>query len=143
MLYYNTGFVNELKTFLLKTDSPPQNYIINKIKIYYNFRLTLSYKIDKKILKNIVNNNSYCTDENVKLEHIIWYRSKLTYKLVMTNNYEQKNAFNSTNMCLVYQFIFPNEHCKLRKINYIGNTTTTLSSRLTMHLTTPSMRLTM
>ena len=56
----------------------------------------------------------------------------------MTNNNEKKNMLNSTNV--VYQFICPNEDCMLRKMNYIGSTTTTLSRRLTMHLTNLAIR---
>ena len=40
----------------------------------------------------------------------------------------------------VYQLICPNVDCLLRKMNYIGSTTTTLSMRLTMHLTNGAIR---
>ena len=56
----------------------------------------------------------------------------------MTNNNEKKNKLNSTNV--VYQFICSNEDCMLRKMNDIGSTTTTLSIRLTMHLTNGATR---
>ena len=35
---------------------------------------------------------------------------------------------------MVYQFACPHEDCRLRTVNYIGATTTSLSRRLTMHL---------
>ena len=43
---------------------------------------------------------------------------------------------NSTDV--VYQFICPNEDGVLRKMNYIGSTTTTM--RLTMHLTNGAIK---
>ena len=103
----NTEFDNELKTFLLKKDSPPPNNNINNIKIYYENKMSPSYKIDEKIFKNIVKNNTLCTDDNEKLELVIYYKSKLTSQLIMTNNNEKKNKLNSTNV--VYQFNCPNE----------------------------------
>ena len=60
-----------------------------------------SYKIDEKILMNKVKNNTRCTDDNDKLELVIYYKSKLTSQLIMSNNNEKKNILNSTNV--VYQ----------------------------------------
>ena len=45
--YTNAEFDNELKTFLLKKDSPPPNNNINNIKIYYKNQMSPSYKIDE------------------------------------------------------------------------------------------------
>ena len=50
----NTEFDNELKTFLLKKDSPPPNNNINNINIYYANQMSPSYKISEKILKNML-----------------------------------------------------------------------------------------
>ena len=80
---------------------------------------------------------SLCTDDNEKLELVIYYKSKLTSQLIMTNNNEKKNKLNSTNVG--YQFICLTDDCMLRKMNYIGSTTT-LSRRLTMHLTNRALR---
>ena len=88
--YTNAEFDNELKTFLLKKDSPPPNNNINNIKIYYKNQMSPSYKIDEKILKNIVKNNTLCTDDNEKLELVIYYKSKLTSQLIMTNTMKKK-----------------------------------------------------
>ena len=104
----------------------------------YQYQITPSYKIYERILNNIVKNNTRCTDDNDKLELVVYYKSKLTSQLIKTNNNEKKNMLNSTKV--VYQFICPNEDCMLRKMNNIGSTTTTLSRRLTMHLTSGAIR---
>ena len=39
-----------------------------------------SYKIDEKISENIVKNNTLCTDDNDKLELVIYYKNKITSK---------------------------------------------------------------
>ena len=73
--YTNTEFDNEFKTFLLKKDSPPPNNNVNKINIYYKNQITPSYKIYEKNLKNIIKNNTLCSDDNKKLELIVFYKS--------------------------------------------------------------------
>ena len=53
--------------------------------------------------------------------------------MLMRNNMSSKSdKLKCTNV--VYQFSCPFEDCRLRGINYIGVTTTSLSRRLTMHL---------
>ena len=44
-----------------------------------------SYKIDEKILKNIIKNNTLCTNNNETLELVAFYKSKQTSQLIMTN----------------------------------------------------------
>ena len=45
----------------------------------------------------------------------------------------KRNKLNSANV--IYQYNYrPHEDCMLQNINYIGSSTTTLSRRLTMHL---------
>ena len=54
------------------------------------------------------------------------------------NNTNKKTELNTTNV--IYQFTCPNKDCMLRSTNYIGSTTTTLSRRLTMHLTNGAIK---
>ena len=55
-----------------------------------------------------------------KLELVVYYKSKLTSQLIMTNNNENKNMLNSTNV--VYQSSARTKTCMLREMNYIGST---------------------
>ena len=77
--------------------------------------------------------NTRVVNNNDKLDLIIYYKNPKTAQLIMTNNTNKKTQLNTTNV--IYQFTCPNEDCMLRSTNYIGSTTTTLSRRLTMHLT--------
>ena len=55
----------------------------------------------------------------------------------MTININNKSKLTTN---VIYQFTCPNEDCMLRSNNYIGSTTTTLSRRLTMHLTNGALK---
>ena len=50
----------------------------------------------------------------------------------MKNNLGKTDMLKRTNV--VYKFSCPNEDCRLCSVDYIGVTTTSLSRRLTMHL---------
>ena len=56
----------------------------------------------------------------------------------MRNNTKKTSKLQSVNV--VYDFTCPHEGCTLRKSNYIGMTTTSLSRRLTMHLQAGSIK---
>ena len=76
--YTNTEFDDELKKFLLQKDSLPPNNI-NNIEIDYKNQMTNSYKISEKILKNIIlKKNTLYTDDDEKLEFVVYYKNKLT-----------------------------------------------------------------
>ena len=44
---------------MLEKDSPRSNKNINKIEIYYKNQMTPSFKIDEKILKNIIKKKNF------------------------------------------------------------------------------------
>ena len=95
--------------------------------------MSTAYKIAERIIRNIIEQNTRVVNNNDKLDLIIYYKNPKTAQLIMTNNTNKKTQLNTTNV--IYQFRCPNEDCMLRSTNYIGSTTTTLSRRLTMHLT--------
>ena len=45
-----------------------------------------SYKIEKKIFKTIIKQNTKCTNENDKLKLNIYYKNKKIANLLMKNN---------------------------------------------------------
>ena len=89
-----------------------------------------NYKIEERVLRNIIKSNAKCTEENTKLNIIFYYRNHKTCNLVMKNNMvTERSPLSQTNV--IYSFTCPNLHCKAE--NYIGMTQTTLSRRLTNH----------
>ena len=92
-----------------------------------------AYKKDENVLREIVRRNVSTTNTNDKLQLLIYYRNKKTSNLVMRNNLIKEPLLKSTDVIYVYKCPFGD--CKLRKnANYIGQTSTTLSRRLTCHL---------
>ena len=76
-------------------------------------------------------------DETDIVKLIIFYQNRKTCNLVMKNNLSD-NTSDMNRTGVVYQYTCPIGDCKLRKISYVGMTTTTLSRRLTSHLQTGS-----
>ena len=82
-----------------------------------------NYKIEERVIKNLVMNNTKCVDENSKLKVIFYYQNKRTHNLVLKNNTAPPPP--PLQQCnVVYQFQCPLPHSKAE--NYIGCTTTTL-----------------
>ena len=50
----------------------------NKIKTYYKNQVSTSYKIDERIIRNVIKDNIRVTDNNDKLDVIICYKSPKT-----------------------------------------------------------------
>ena len=136
--YTNINFDHELDKFLHKTDSQQATENSNKIKIYYENLMSTAYEIDERIIRNIIDQNTRVVNNNDKLDLIIYYKNHKTAQLIMTNNTNKKTQLNTFNV--IYQFTCPNEDCMLRSTNNIGSTTTTLSRRLTMHLTNGAIK---
>ena len=81
----------------------------------------------------IIARNTTCTQEHASLKIIIYYKNIKTSMLLIKNNLNKNSDLKATNV--IYKFTCPNEEYSLRpNVNYIGNTITTLSRRLTMHL---------
>ena len=81
----------------------------------------------------VFHSNTRPTQDNVKIKVQIYYKSRKIHNLVMKNNLT-KNDDKLKRTNVIYKYSCPDEDCLLRKTDYIGLTTTTLSRRLTMHL---------
>ena len=112
----------------LKTNNKPRDN--NSIKIYYQNQTHGQYKIDERIIKDIVSRNTSCTKSDQQLRIIFYYKNKKTHNLVMKNNLTPTLP-TLQQRGLVYKFQCPLPHSKA--VTYIGFTQTTLSRRLTMH----------
>ena len=108
------------------------------ITLYYRNIMNNKYKIDEKIMNNIITKNIKSTDTNQKIKLLIYYKNAKTANLITKNN----NLTNDNPLqksYVIYQYQCQIEGCDLQ--TYIGITITTLSRRLTCHLSNggPSM----
>ena len=141
----NNGFSNnliesEIKIFLDKTHNKKNKLLDQTYNVYYCNQMSESYKTDERILKEMIKSNVKCNDNSYRLNLIIYYKNAKTKNLVMQNNIAAKRSgLQRTNV--LYEFTCPKEDCRLlQNMKYIGETTTSLSRRLTMHLQNGAIR---
>ena len=139
--FVNNGYSNEcfdktLQKYLRVTaskseqpvEAPPTTH-----EVFYKNQFNNSYKIDERIMKDLIYNNVKCTNENEKLKLIIYYSSSATASLISKNNQSPPPpSLQRTN--LIYEYKCNIDECGRQPSSYVGMTTTTLSRRLTMHL---------
>ena len=108
------------------------------IPIYYNNQMHNNYKLDERIIKELINDNTQCIDQNNKINVRIYYRNLKTCNLIMKNNPGSRlQPLEQSN--LVYQFICPLNHTTeegqptLNIQSYIGYTQCSLSKRIENH----------
>lgn len=105
------------------------NETVASIPIFYNNQMHRNYKIEERVLKDIISTNTNCTD-NQKLNIVFYYKNLKTSNLAMKNNMTATpSLLRQTN--IVYNFECPLPHCRAER--YIGMTQSTLSRRLTNH----------
>ena len=116
------------------TTSSQQTYI----KLFYRNQMHYNYKSDEKILKTLIHKNILPTDPNKKIKLVIYYNKFKTSNLVIRNNSSPSiGVLQKTNV--IYKFKCPLGDCISDNNNiYVGLTSTTLSRRLTMHLSDTS-----
>ena len=109
----------------------------SKIKLYYRSQFHPNYKIDERVMKEIVNNNVKPIDQQSEISLIIYYKNKKTHNLIMKNNSAPPPPIaQRTNV--VYNFNCPLPHGEA--VNYIGLTTTTLYNRMSRHVQSGSIK---
>ena len=128
---YLTFNVNQISVRYLGIKFAPKYFAI----VFSQFQgHTVGFNIYIKSL--LVVNNTY--HSHVRL--IIYYKNAKTKNLVMQNNIAAKRSgLQRTNV--LYEFTCLKEDCRLlQNMKYIGETTTSLSRRLTMHLQNGAIR---
>ena len=96
-----------------------------------------NYKIEERIIKELLQNNIQCVSPNDKLNIIFYYKNRRTCNLVMKNNLSPKPPpMQQTGT--VYKFECPLQHNIPQ--TYIGHSQTTLFRRLSYHLNKGSIR---
>ena len=119
---------NKINSILLH---PVNKHISN---FFYHNQMHYNYKSDERIMKTLIHKNILPTDPNKKIKLIIYYNKFKTSNLVIRNNSTPSiGVLQKTNV--IYKFKSPLGDCISDNNNiYVGLTSTTLSSRLTMHL---------
>ena len=133
--YSNQVFDTHLRSFLTKHHQPAPsiNSTGTNHLVFYCNQMSSAYKTDERILKSIVYNNTRCTQPDDKLQLVTYYRNKKTASLIMKNNLNPPaDMLKQTNV--VYQYKCNLGDCALQTVNYVGETTTTLSKRISGHL---------
>ena len=132
--YSNADVDSEINQYLERMQNKTQTKSSSgsTIQLYYRNFMSTAHKVDERALHEIVSNYVTCTNPSDKLKLTIYYQNQKTSQLLIRNNPMSKDKLKRTNV--VYKFSCPNEDCRLRNVNYIGVTTTSLSRRLTMHL---------
>ena len=108
------------------------------IRLFYRYQMHYNYKSDEKILKTLIHRHTLPTDPNKKIKLIIYYNKFKTSNLVIRNNSSpsigvlQKNNIIYQSKCPLGDCISDNNYI------YVGLTSTTLSRRLTIHLSDTS-----
>ena len=133
-LLINNGYSNSLfdcilKKYVQQKQSQPQETPNQTHDLFYRNQMTSSYKIDEKVLKNIIKQNIKCTNENESIKLNIYYKNGKVSNLVMKNS-PNTTKLQRTN--ILYKYECNVGDCEPQA--YIGYTQTTLSRRITMHL---------
>ena len=132
--YSNTEVDNEIRKHLNRvTSEQPNATKQNNILLYYRNHMSPAYKVDERVIRDIIDDCVKCKSQNDKLKLEIYYQNRKTHNLVLKNN-PLSGGDKLKRANVVYQFFCPHEDCRLHSVSYIGSTTTTLSRRLTMHL---------
>ena len=105
----------------------------NVIKLYYRNYMNTAYKMDEKVLRDIIRRGVTAVEENTRIDLQIYYKNCKTSNLVIKNNLNsKKRPLDKCNV--VYKYTCAIANCQSQNITYFGHTTTSLSRRLTMHL---------
>ena len=102
--------------------------------MFYKNTMSPGYRTDEKVLRSIVRRNCKPVDPTATLRLNIYYRNPRTSSLILKNNLSfDPTALKQTNV--VYRYNCTLGDCALLpRSAYIGNTTTSLTRRITMHL---------
>ena len=101
-----------------------------RIPIYYQNQMHKNYRLDERIINNIITNNTI-PKENHKLNLIIYYKNRRTSNLIMKNN-QGPPITKLQQSRIVYQFNCP-LHDDSTQERYIGYTENSLLERLKQH----------
>ena len=101
----------------------------NKINVLYKNQMHGNYKIEERVIKNIVRNNIKCQNNQEQLNIVFYYKNMKSSNLVIKNSPSRENdSLSESNV--IYKFSC---HVMPCKADYIGLTRTKLKKRLDLH----------
>ena len=100
------------------------------IPVYYENQMNQNYRLEERIIKNIIYSNTKCLQSESKLNLIFYYKSPKASSLVMKNNMSPYPTLLQQSS-VIYKFCCPLPHSQA--VEYVGLTQTTLSRRLMYH----------
>ena len=128
--YTNKLVDEQIKKFLEQKQNCRHQNQKKPISVYYASQTHKNYKIEERIIKSIIHDNTECIDKNNRLQLIFYYRNRKTCNLVMRNKpLASGDDMGQTNV--IYKFTCPMSHSQATE--YIGLTQNTLAQRLTFH----------
>ena len=137
--YSNTLVDNQINQFISRKIEPNQtNEEKTSIPVYYNSQMNQNYKLEERVIKQLIKDNTHCIESDKRLDLIIYYKNMKTCNLVMKNNPAQKPEPLQQNN-VVYEFRCPLDHTTdegqpdVKPQTYIGYTQCTLANRLVRH----------
>jgi PHD/YefM family antitoxin component YafN of YafNO toxin-antitoxin module len=114
-------------------ETPPPDDKPPPIVLHYQNHMSSAYREDEKVMKDIVKRGVESTTPQQLVKLVIYYKNKKTSEVVIKNS-PIKRTTDLKQSSVVYEYSCPLGDCKLQS-KYIGMTETTLSRRLTCHLT--------
>ena len=136
--YSNSMFDQTLNKFLQQKCNQNNNENNkNSIKIFYHNQMHTNYKVEERVIKEILHNNIQCNSPDDKLNIIFYYKNKRTCNLVMKNNLAPKPPIlQQTGTIYRFQCPYPHDIPQV----YIGHSQMTLLRRINYHLNNGSIR---
>ena len=108
-------------------EEPPNKYLKQPIKIYYQNQMTTNYKAQEKQIHQTIKKNITCLKAESYVKVIIYYRNRKLKNLFIRNSPKVKEEFDA-----VYRYSCNREPCNGTQ-SYVGYTTTLLSTRMGFH----------
>lgn len=70
-----------------KNESQPKTKLKkDAITIFYQSQMHNNYKLDERVIREIVTTNTKCNADNQEVKLIIYYKNKKSQNLIMKNN---------------------------------------------------------
>jgi hypothetical protein len=129
--------INRVVTKKLKTEKLKDNE--STINLYYKNQMNSNYKMDEKVLQDLLKTKVKCVNDRDKIKLNIYYKNTKTSNFLIKNNISSSlDPLRQSNV--VYKLSCPVEDCKLSNPSYIGSTRCTLAQRITNHVQSGSYR---
>ena len=135
----NNGFTNsivdqQIRIALKRTENNSTDDLKKYITIYYCNQIHPNYRQDENTIKKIIKTHVIPKEPMTHIKTIIYYKKFKTSSIIVKNSGQRlRDSMSQTNV--VYQFKCSADGCQQNDNTYIGMTSTSLSRRLSCHIT--------